>query len=154
MLTLDETKGVFVEKLEELLDAEAPQEADSAGAYVESPESFQGHGKERIAGVPGAGIVELAGPILLKGIVAVAAAVWAQIKDQAIEDASTAVRDWLARVFRKGEARLSVTTKEETVAAIATSLIRAGWDADKAGRAAKRVWQQGQEAGRRLAATT
>ncbi len=152
MLSLDEAKGVFTKELEELLDIEAPQEADSAGVYVESPESFRERGKERIAGVPGAGIVELAGPLLLQWIVAVAAATWTEVKKEAIEDASKAVRGWLARLFGKGRAKPPVTTKAETVAAITASLIRAGWDAGKAGRAAERTWQQGQEAGRKLAA--
>jgi hypothetical protein len=151
MLSLDKTKQVLTEELEELLDAEAPREADSAGAYVESPDAFRGQGGEQIAGVPGAGAIELVGPVLLQWVGAVAFAVCVDLGKEPAKQALKDVWGWFAGLFREGQEIPTVTKKQDTLAAITAALIRAGWDAEKAGATAERVWAQGQRAGQKLA---
>jgi hypothetical protein len=151
---LPQAEEILIEEVERLLDDVAPNEADTAALYVESPESFLQKGSdERAFGIPGAGFAMLVGPMLVSFVVMIAKAFIEHVVKKGTETAATSFLARLMRAFRLAPAPEDVP-KEKTVAAITTALIEAGWDAGRAGNTAEKVWLSGVSAGQRLAAVS
>lgn len=149
---LSQAQEILIEEVEQLMEDVAPNEADTAALYVETPESFLAKGSdERAFGIPGAGFAALVGPLLVKFVVLIAKSFSEHLLNKGAETAATAFLARLMRAFRLGPTQEPVR-KEKTVATITTALIEAGWDAGRAGKAAEKVWQSGVTAGERLAA--
>lgn len=150
---LDEEKvqEILIESLEELLDQEAPDEADSAALYVKHPEQFQtGRSDERAFGIPGGGFAMLVGPLLMCWVVEVAKWFLEELAKKGTQTIAVSTFTYLKRkVFGPPN---EVKRKEETILAITAALVKAGWNAKKAGATAEKVWQTGIQTGQRLAA--
>ncbi|OJT23821.1 hypothetical protein BO221_17800 [Archangium sp. Cb G35] len=147
-----EAEEILIEEVELLLDDVAPNEADTAALYVESPGSFLDKGSdERAFGIPGAGFASLVGPILVGFVVMIAKSFIENVVKKGTETAATSFLARLMRVFRL-EPATGAPLKEKTVKAITSALIDAGWDAGRAGETAEKVWRSGISAGERLAA--
>ncbi|MFY0565027.1 hypothetical protein ACN28E_14400 [Archangium lansingense] len=147
-----QAEEILIEEVERLLDDVAPNEADTAALYVETPESFLQKGSdERAFGIPGAGFANLVGPVLVGFLVLIAKSFIEHVVKKGTETAATSFLARLMRAFRLAPAPEAVG-REKTVATITTALIEAGWDAGKAGTTAEKVWSSGVSAGQRLAA--
>jgi hypothetical protein len=131
-----------------------PEEADSISLYLESPERYAGRAEEALAGGPGGGVAVLLGPFFLKWMSFIAMGYLAEVNKLVVGEAAKKTVEWLKRLMGRGTPRPAlpeVDVMTETISAITTSLIKAGWPAQKAGAAAERVWQSGRSIGRRVA---
>ncbi|HEY0093986.1 MAG TPA: hypothetical protein VGB96_06665 [Archangium sp.] len=147
----DQAREILIEEVERLLDDVAPNEADTAALYVETPESFlEKSSDERAFGIPGAGFAQLIGPVLIGFVVMIAQAFVGHLVKMGTETAASSFLKRLMRAFGWRPA-LEAPSKEKTVATITTALIEAGWEAGRAGEVAEKVWRSGVSAGQRLA---
>jgi hypothetical protein len=72
---------ILIEEVERVMDDVAPNEADTAALYLETPESFLDKGSdERAFGIPGAGFASLIGLELMGYLLLFAVILWATAK--------------------------------------------------------------------------
>jgi len=141
---------IMAEELESLLAEEFPAEVDAAGLYLtQGPGDDDAH-DEKLAGLPGGGVLFLAGPLMVSWLMSIALAILEQIKKEFIGATAKGAIDWLRTRLDRQKSRPSVRGEAETVAEIASALIKAGWKAETAGRAAEKVWHRGERAAARI----
>ena len=140
--------AAVTDELADLLTEVAPEEADAAHLYVESPEAFEGRSNaEQQLGTPGAGFLALVGPTLLGFILAISRKFLEEVRDAAAKRAAEVLVEGLSKKFKK-QARAA--SREETIAAVSQSLRAAGWPEERAHGAALRVWKSGEKLARRM----
>ena len=141
---------VLIEEIEQLLDEAAPDEIDSAMLYVVSPEEFKGEARnERAFGIPGGGVAYLVGPLLLDFVVQIAITFLKEFTKQGLETSVKLALDYLLHRL-KSDTKIEAAKKEDTITAIKTALIKAGWEASKAAETAEKVWNAGVKTGERM----
>jgi hypothetical protein len=148
----EELDNCLEEELELLLAdfTESESEAELARQYVRDTNGPRDRLSEQVAGIPGAGLVVLVGPLLLTFIAAVAHKALEDVQSQLAKSVVSTVVS-LKRRFVRGSAPL-VGTREEALSSITAALIKAGWSAAAAGRAADRAWVSGQRVAKRVGA--
>lgn len=149
-MSTERTDQILIGEMERLLDQVAPSEADLTASYVEAEGEYERvQREEKRYGIPGAGLAELVGPILLHFVVVIAMDVFAAARKKGAEAIATEVWSYLSSKVRRS-LPAKVRGRTETIDAIVKALKAAGWDDKRAGAAADLAWKSGMEAGRRF----
>src|SRR5450432_2148232 len=114
----EELDNCLEEELEQLLAdfAESEPEAELARQYVRDMNGSQNRLSEQVAGIPGAGLVVLVGPVLLTFIAAVAHKALEDVQSRLAKSAVSTIVS-LKRCFVRGSPPL-VGTRQEALSSI------------------------------------